>query len=116
MLVKAMVFGGQDRVNEGGRNLRQADQPALLPGALVNAADGFGLQLKGIDRLVRHARPASSVISRTAFRRMSTNSTVELVVGVGKGVQKMTSLPLRKSIAVFAAVGDLRRTRPRAGN
>ena len=54
MLVKAMVLGGEDRVDEAGRNLRERHQAALLPVALEDSADQFRLEF---DRVERFARP-----------------------------------------------------------
>src|ERR1039458_9650252 len=50
MLVKAMVFGGQDGIKHRGRNLAQAHEAALLPFAFEDAADELGFQLDREDR------------------------------------------------------------------
>ncbi len=54
MLVEAMIFCGEDRVDHRWRNLAEAHQPALFPFTFEDAADQFGFQLDRENWFVRH--------------------------------------------------------------
>ena len=87
MFVKAMVLGGEDRVDEAGRNLRERDQAALLPAALENSADQFRLEFHRVERFAaqRIAHREHRVMrSQGHFDRL----TRKVVIGVGEAVQE----------------------------
>ena len=108
MLVKAMVLGGQDRVDEGGRNLAERHQPALLPVALEDAAEQLGLELDRVRSVLRaSARPGSTRWCRSGETSISTNWPPKLLVRIGEVVQEDDrACRVSAIVAVFAAAGD----------
>src|SRR5208282_532300 len=107
MLVKAMVFGGQDRIDQRGRNLAQAHQPALLPFAFEDAADEFGFQLDREDRFMDHRIPHR--LDRISVKSQLDEFTAEVAVRIREAMQKDVELATLAIEAVLAARGDVAR-------
>ena len=108
MLVEAMVLGGEDRVDEGGRNLRERHQAALLPATLENAADQLRLELRREERLAAERiahREHRVVRPQGHFDRLAR----ELGIGIGEAVQENGQPMLPFIERVLAARGDLAR-------
>src|SRR5208337_5015043 len=105
MLVKAMVFGGQDGIDHRGRNLAQAHEAALLPFAFEDAADEFGFQLDREDRFmdygIAHRR------DRISLKRQRDEFAAEVAVGIRETMQKDVELAALAIEAVLAASGDV---------
>ena len=106
MLVEAMVLGGEDRVDQRGRNLRKRYQAALLPATLENSAYQLRLELGREQRLAiervahrehRVARPQGH------FDRFAR----EVGIGIGEAVQENGQPMLVFIERVLAARRDL---------
>ena len=105
MLVEAMILGGEDRVDHRRRNLAETHQPALLPFALEDAADQFGLELDREDRFVRHR--IAHRIDRIALEIELDEFAAEVAVRIREAVQKDVELAALLVEAVLAARRDL---------
>src|SRR5208337_2741131 len=105
MLVKTMVFSGQDGIDHRGRNLAQAHEAALLPFAFEDAADEFGFQLDREDRFmdygIAHRR------DRISLKRQRDEFAAEVAVGIRETMQKDVELAALAIEAVLAASGDV---------
>ncbi len=110
MLVKAMVLGGQDRIDHRGRNLAQAHQPALLPFAFEDAADEFGFQLDREDRFMGHRIPHR--LDRISLKSQLDEFAAEVAVRIRETMQKDVELAALAIEAVLAARVDVARIDP----
>src|SRR5260370_27394205 len=104
MLVEAMILGAQNRVDQRRGYLAEANQPALLPCALEDAADQFGLQLRRVYLLT-----GSAILhrhDRVALERDIDNLAAEVAIRIREAVQEHLELAAFLVVAIFAARPD----------